>query len=94
MLQSNIAVKNIWRLVPASFAKGQLSPDCNGWSRRGFLNQHGLFFFEVFLKRGFARERNGGALGVAFEMFIMHQRFSNQADVQIGAFQSPDLAGL
>lgn len=81
MLQSNIAFENVRRLVSFRPTQGQLSPDCDRWSRRSFLDQHGLLFLKVFLQCRFARKRNRRALGVAFEMFIMDQRFANHADV-------------
>lgn len=59
-----------------------------------FLKQRGFVFLEIFLQPFFGDERNGSALGIFFKMFVMHQRFADQADVKIGIFERPDLAGL
>lgn len=47
------------------------------------LLKRGFVLFEIFLQPFFGDERNGRALGVIFEMFVMHQRLADQADVKI-----------
>ena len=58
------------------------------------MKQRGFVFFEIFLQPLFGDERNRSALGVLLEMLVMHQRLADQADMKIGIFQFPDLAGL
>ena len=47
------------------------------------LYQDRLIVVQIFFQSILAGQRNGGAFGVSFEMFVVHERLADQTNVQI-----------
>lgn len=66
----------------ANVASARARPEWG--SRRGLrLYQDRLIVVQIFFQSILAGQRNGGAFGVSFEMFVMHERLADQTNVQI-----------
>lgn len=71
------------------------TPTQAGLGNKGLgLNQNRLLFDEIFFQPNLVGEGNGSSLEAALVMFIMHQRFANQADVETRVLHLPDLTGF